>query len=253
MDELEDDLNDLTENPINCTQLENQVLIHNILHLASQLADNLILATGGVLPILASATSPSFELDVVEASQGLCLADAWTLLDRIMIVVDLTLNLDSSNYPNVISIHDIESEKAIQNGGILRQFLRLIAVTSVRNSLETRYSLGGAKVDVEIPKLLATMANANSAVTDSQFLLQDKDVRRLRATVYREVDDAKNSQFLALASVYLVSVLGDKDYRDLGIYFNNIQKNVLVKKLQMFSTNQITRFLNCEFRAKTNR
>ena len=93
--------------------------------------------------------------------------------------------------------------------------MRLIAVTSVRNSLETRYSLGGAKVDVEIPKLLATMANANSAVTDSQFLLQDKDVRRLRATVYREVDDAKNSQFLALASVYLVSVLMVSKYRDL--------------------------------------
>ena len=98
LDELEDDLNDLTDNPINCTQLENQVLIHNILHLASQLADNLILATGGVLPVLASATSPSFELDVVEASQGLCLADAWTLLDRIMIVVDLTLNLDSGGH-----------------------------------------------------------------------------------------------------------------------------------------------------------
>jgi len=107
------------------------------------LADNLILATGGVLPVLASATSPSFELDVVEASQGLSLSNAWTLLDRIMIVVDLTLNLNQQQYPNVISINEIENEKAMQHGGILRQFLRLIAVTAVRNSLETRYSMGG--------------------------------------------------------------------------------------------------------------
>ena len=118
------------------------VLIHNILHLASQLADNLILATGGVLPVLASATSPSFELDVVEPSEGLSLRNAWILLDRLMIVVDLTLSLNQQNYPNVISINEIENEKAMQNGGILRQFLRLIAVTAVRNSLETRYSMG---------------------------------------------------------------------------------------------------------------
>lgn len=143
LNELDEDLNAVHADPLLCTSLENQVLIHNILHLASQLADNLILATGGVLPVLASATSPSFELDVVEASQGLSLNNAWTLLDRIMIVVDLTLNLNQQQYPNVISINDIENEKAMQNGGILRQFLRLIAVTAVRNSLETRYSMGG--------------------------------------------------------------------------------------------------------------
>ena len=66
-----------------------------------------------------------------------------------------------------------------------------------------------------VPKLLSTMANLNSAVLDLDLLLQDQDVTRLRHTVYREVDDAKNSQFLALASVYLVSVLMVSKYRDL--------------------------------------
>ena len=46
-----------------------------------------------------------------------------------MIIIDLTLNVNQSQYPNVISISEIENEKAMQNGGILRQFLRLIAVT----------------------------------------------------------------------------------------------------------------------------
>lgn len=66
-----------------------------------------------------------------------------------------------------------------------------------------------------VPKLLATMANTNSSVTDMDLLLQNQDVNRLRLTVYREVDDIKNSQFLALASVYLVSVLMVSKYRDL--------------------------------------
>ena len=66
-----------------------------------------------------------------------------------------------------------------------------------------------------VPKLLATMANKNSAVKDMDLLLQNQDVSRLRLTVYREADDVKNSQFLALASVYLVSVLMVSKYRDL--------------------------------------
>ena len=47
------------------------------------------------------------------------------------------------------------------------------------------------------------MCNINSAVIDLHLLLQDQDVNRLRQTVYRDLDDQKNSEFLALASVYL--------------------------------------------------
>ena len=87
----------------------------------------------------------------------------------------------------------------------LRQFLRLIAVTSVRNSLETRYSSCEIESECQKPisKLLQTMCNINSAVIDLHLLLQDQDVNRLRQTVYRDLDDQKNSEFLALASVYL--------------------------------------------------
>ena len=55
LDALDEDLKNLAHDETLLTSVENQILLHNILHLASQLADNLILATGGVLPILASA------------------------------------------------------------------------------------------------------------------------------------------------------------------------------------------------------
>ena len=218
LDSLDADLLALANDENLLTSVENQILLHNILHLASQLADNLILATGGVLPILASATSPTFELEVVEPSQGLSLYEAWHLLDRLMSIIDLTLNVNQAQFPNVISISEIENEKAMQNGGILRQFLRLIAVTAVRNSLETRYNsceIDTEACEIDIGQLLATMCNSNSAIIDSYLLLQMQDVNRLRQTVYRELEDQKNSEFLALASVYLVSVLMVSKYRDI--------------------------------------
>ncbi len=50
---------------------ENAVFVVNTVHLISQLADNLIIACGGLLPLLASATSPNNELDVLEPTQGM--------------------------------------------------------------------------------------------------------------------------------------------------------------------------------------
>lgn len=38
---------------------ENTIFVVNTVHLISQLADNLIIACGGLLPLLASATSPN--------------------------------------------------------------------------------------------------------------------------------------------------------------------------------------------------
>lgn len=38
---------------------ENAIFVVNTVHLISQLSDNLIIACGGLLPLLASATSPN--------------------------------------------------------------------------------------------------------------------------------------------------------------------------------------------------
>lgn len=41
---------------------DNAIFVVNTVHLISQLADNLIIACGGLLPLLASATSPNVRL-----------------------------------------------------------------------------------------------------------------------------------------------------------------------------------------------
>ena len=47
---------------------ENAVFVVNTVHLISQLADNLIIACGGLLPLLASATSPNVSAATVATS-----------------------------------------------------------------------------------------------------------------------------------------------------------------------------------------
>ena len=42
---------------------DNAIFVVNTVHLISQLADNLIIACGGLLPLLASATSPNVSLE----------------------------------------------------------------------------------------------------------------------------------------------------------------------------------------------
>jgi hypothetical protein len=46
---------------------ENAIFVVNTVHLISQLADNLIIACGGLLPLLASATSPNVRKKIWEA------------------------------------------------------------------------------------------------------------------------------------------------------------------------------------------
>lgn len=44
---------------------ENAIFVINAVHLISQLSDNLIIACGGLLPLLASATSPNVSKDCI--------------------------------------------------------------------------------------------------------------------------------------------------------------------------------------------
>lgn len=43
---------------------ENVVFVHNTVHLVSQVVDNLIMACGGILPLLSAATSSSVSMCV---------------------------------------------------------------------------------------------------------------------------------------------------------------------------------------------
>ncbi|CAG9803570.1 unnamed protein product [Chironomus riparius] len=208
---------------------ENAIFVVNTVHLISQLADNLIIACGGLLPLLASATSPNSELDVLEPTQGMPLDVAVSFLQRLVNMADVLVFASSLNFG------ELEAEKNMSSGGILRQCLRLVSTCAVRNCLEckerTRGMYNGTSMR-EIPgaahlqalirgaqtspkSIVDSLTGPLSPVKDPEKLLQDMDVNRLRAVIYRDVEETKQAQFLSLAIVYFISVLMVSKYRDI--------------------------------------
>ncbi|KAG5684962.1 hypothetical protein PVAND_014167 [Polypedilum vanderplanki] len=207
---------------------ENAIFVVNTVHLISQLADNLIIACGGLLPLLASATSPNSELDVLEPTQGMPLDVAVSFLQRLVNMADVLVFASSLNFG------ELEAEKNMSSGGILRQCLRLVSTCAVRNCLEckerTRGMYNGTMREIPgaahlqalirgaqtSPKsIVDSLTGPLSPVKDPEKLLQDMDVNRLRAVIYRDVEETKQAQFLSLAIVYFISVLMVSKYRDI--------------------------------------
>uniref|UniRef100_A0A671TYS3 Neurobeachin n=1 Tax=Sparus aurata TaxID=8175 RepID=A0A671TYS3_SPAAU len=201
---------------------ENVVFVHNSIHLISQVVDNLIMACGGILPLLSAATSSSHELENIEPSQGLTVEASITFLQRLINLVDVLIFASSLNFT------EIEAEKNMSSGGILRQCLRLVCAMAVRNCLECQQAQfkhgteGSARSYTAMPSTMMGTSNPVDAVTggmspirDLDRLLQDMDINRLRAVVFRDIEDSKQAQFLALAVVYFISVLMVSKYRDI--------------------------------------
>nr|XP_026646493.1 neurobeachin isoform X4 [Zonotrichia albicollis] len=214
---------------------ENIIFVHNTIHLISQMVDNIIIACGGILPLLSAATSPTgskvsiaaTELENIEVTQGMSAETAVTFLSRLMAMVDVLVFASSLNFS------EIEAEKNMSSGGLMRQCLRLVCCVAVRNCLECRQrqrervnktSLIGGKTQDALQGVTASAATKTplenvpgnlSPIKDPDRLLQDVDINRLRAVVFRDVDDSKQAQFLALAVVYFISVLMVSKYRDI--------------------------------------
>nr|CAH0107648.1 unnamed protein product [Daphnia galeata] len=216
---------------------ESAIFVVNAVHLISQLSDNLIIACGGLLPLLASATSPHSELDIVEPTQGLPVEVAVSFLQRLSAMADLLV------FASSINLSELESEKNMATGGVLRQCLRLVCTCAVRNCLECkeRTRLGSwlrcneeSSLSPRASHLVSLIKGAHShfkihsqsadgedlptfggPIRDVDRLLQDLDVNRLRAVIYRDVEETKQAQFLSLAIVYFVSVLMVSKYRDI--------------------------------------
>ncbi|XP_049428295.1 lipopolysaccharide-responsive and beige-like anchor protein isoform X1 [Epinephelus fuscoguttatus] len=207
---------------------ENVVFVHNSIHLISQVVDNLIMACGGILPLLSAATSSSHELENIEPSQGLAVEASVTFLQRLISLVDVLIFASSLNFT------EIEAEKNMSSGGILRQCLRLVCAMAVRNCLEcqqAQFKQGseaaarsytampntalGAAMSAAAQSPVDAVTGGVSPVRDLDRLLQDMDINRLRAVVFRDIEDSKQAQFLALAVVYFISVLMVSKYRDI--------------------------------------
>ncbi|KAM3616421.1 uncharacterized protein V6R79_017627 [Siganus canaliculatus] len=191
---------------------ENIIFVHNTIHLISQMVDNIIIACGGILPLLSAATSPTTELDNIEATQGMSSETAITFLSRLMVLVDVLVFSSSLNFS------EIEAEKNMSSGGLMRQCLRLVCCVAVRSCLECRQKhrdRGNKSSILNNHKTQEMLLNAVTSCKDPDRLLQDVDINRLRAVVFRDVDDSKQAQFLALAVVYFISVLMVSKYRDI--------------------------------------
>uniref|UniRef100_A0A8C1JRX9 Neurobeachin n=1 Tax=Cyprinus carpio TaxID=7962 RepID=A0A8C1JRX9_CYPCA len=192
---------------------ENVMFVHNTVHLVSQVVDNLIMACGGILPLLSAATSSSHELENIEPSQGLAVEASLMFMQRLISLVDVLIFASSLNFT------EIEAEKNMSSGGILRQCLRLVPQRCLNVEQQTKVFLVFflfiffAKSNCVSPVDIVT--GGMSPIRDLDRLLQDMDINRLRAVVFRDIEDSKQAQFLALAVVYFISVLMVSKYRDI--------------------------------------
>ncbi|KFZ57068.1 Lipopolysaccharide-responsive and beige-like anchor protein, partial [Antrostomus carolinensis] len=204
---------------------DNVVFVHNTIHLISQVMDNMIMACGGILPLLSAATSATHELENIEPTQGLSVEASLTFLQRLISLVDVLI------FASSLGFTEIESEKNMSSGGILRQCLRLVCAVAVRNCLECQQHVqmkpigdimknqktvqGFPGTGKSSAKAMDIVTGGISPIRDHDRLLQDMDINRLRAVVFRDIEDSKQAQFLALAVVYFISVLMVSKYRDI--------------------------------------
>lgn len=126
---------------------------------------------------------------------------AVSFLQRLVNMADVLIFASSLNFS------ELEAEKNMSSGGILRQCLRLVCTCAVRNCLEckerTRYASGACNgssapgavhlqalirgVQSSTKSLVDSLTGQLSPVKDPEKLLQDMDVNRLRAVIYRDV------------------------------------------------------------------
>uniref|UniRef100_A0A8R1I3I5 Mab-21 domain-containing protein n=1 Tax=Caenorhabditis japonica TaxID=281687 RepID=A0A8R1I3I5_CAEJA len=204
-----------------CNASENQVFVGNVVHVISQLADSLIMACGGLLPLLASATAPSNDMEIVDpCQQQLPISVAAGFLMRFARLVD-TFVLASG-----VSFSELEQEKNMPAGGVLRQSLRISATVTVRHILASRIQ------QPDTPRYETTSTKKNQCIMEFvkealenrspdglgnlEHLVQDSDINRIKGVVYRDmVEEIRQAQFLSLSVIYLVSVLMVSRYRDI--------------------------------------
>lgn len=82
------------------------------------------------------------DLDVIEPTQGMPIEVAVSFLQRLVNMADVLIFASSLNF------NELESEKNMSNGGILRQCLRLVCTSAVRNCLECKERLRIQQVGV---------------------------------------------------------------------------------------------------------
>ncbi|VDK77256.1 unnamed protein product, partial [Litomosoides sigmodontis] len=172
---------------------ENSIFVANCVHVLSQLIDLLIMACGGLLPLLAAATSPNSELEIMDSTgQALPISSAARLLARFVVLVDVFV------FSSGVSFSDLEQEKNMPNGGILRQTLRLVSTMAVRNILACRVKTSFGKMCIDTKQVTraqqiaefvsdALDLSGKEGIVDPEHLVQKIDLQRLRGVIYRDM------------------------------------------------------------------
>lgn len=254
---------------------EIQTYIVNTIHFVSQLADNMVIASGGLLPLLAEATGGSRSTSKVIGTEhqhgvprveGLTLQEANSFLYRLVSIVDVVVFAAAH-----INLNELEADKNTTSGGILRQCLRLACTVTVKNCLLIRnlteqrgclFDEGYLMTEADFPRDMfdsfhgCSFLSANGLFKDSALnpetsdliantefspnqspstssapsllpfqsvpirdpskLLQPIDILRIQACIYHDMNiESRQSQFLALSSLYFISVLMVSKYRDI--------------------------------------
>ncbi|KAF8571585.1 hypothetical protein P879_00746 [Paragonimus westermani] len=109
----------------------NRIFALNLTNLLSDCTDVLVGACGGLLPLLAAATTASGDVGVFESIEGLSVSDAMTFVLRIAFLVDVCTNH--------LDLGSIEKDRNMASGVLVRQFTRLYLMAAVRNCLESRF------------------------------------------------------------------------------------------------------------------
>nr|XP_058950691.1 neurobeachin-like [Pocillopora verrucosa] len=215
---------------------ENGTYLWNLAHFVSVLADNVIFCCGDLLPLLSSVTSRDYGQDVIEPCGGMTLETSFSFLNRLMSLVDVIV------FTSSLAFSGVEANRNMSTGGFLRQCLRLVFCCAARNRLvcrqrnrpilpvitsaklgkkalkEARQAIKTLIASTKPPSeqdLVQNIPGHMTTVTDPEKLLQEMDVNRLRAVVYRDFEDSKQAQFLALTVVYFIAVMMVAKYRDL--------------------------------------
>ncbi|CAL8070942.1 unnamed protein product [Calicophoron daubneyi] len=132
----------------------NQLFTTNLMHLLSDCVDMFVCGSGGLLPLLAAATSSTGEVGIFETVTGLTMSDAMTFVLRIAYLVDLcVLHVD---------LTAIEKQKSMATGALVRQLCRLYLTATVRNCLESRFF--GFQASYELVTQLKLFANGGDGV-----------------------------------------------------------------------------------------
>ena len=190
---------------------ENQIYIVNAIHLVSQLSDNIIIAAGGHLPLLAAATvRNSVGPNVTAGGEGLTTIQANSLLYRLVNLIDILCFAATH-----INFGELEAEKNMFAGGILRQCLLLVCTVAVKNYLTVQKHMESGLSDAnELETIdLKDDFNVGTSIAAAAKLFGIDSNSESSDLVTSFKGDGSDTE--TASTLYFISVLMVSKYRDI--------------------------------------